>query len=401
MSLKHKILLILSCVVISAFLTLLMGSDGTSARLFVPSTFSAGPGGCKALYLLMEELHVPVARLRKPFTGLSSGSSVLIVVEPWQVQLTPREISKLKQWVEEGNRLLIFEGGASPRPKEWTFFSAAESKITSVGKVQNSLARKLGLRAKRFPYSSRTTLEISSPRLFGVNTLSISNATRWGAPPKEWTVIAADSAGPAIVSKNLGKGEVWAVSDATMITNQSISLRQNVRLVPAVALERTRPDAVLFDEYHHGYGLADSFWTYAGSTLFAWIMIQALVGTVLFFYSRRARYSGRFRSLEIQSGRSTLEYIYCMAHIFDTSRAGPLALEAVLQRFLGRLGRKAGVPLKDLDRHSIEVIAARTGLGPDCAGVIEKCRRAVESHRESAETLELARRLAILGAQRM
>jgi len=324
----------------------------------------------------------------------------LIAVEPWQVQFTEREIAKLKQWVSEGNRLLIFAGRANPRPKEWSLLAPTDTSIKPRGKGQNSLARKLGLRAKRFPNSSRTTLKISSPRVFGVNTLSISNATRWRPVSEEWTVIAADAAGPIIVSKKLDKGEVWAVSDATIVTNQSISLQQNVRLVPAVALEQTRPDNVLFDEYHHGYSLPESFWAYVGSTLFAWIMIQGLVGGVLFFYSKRAHYSGRFRSLGTRPGRSTLEYVHSMANIFESSRAGSLALDAVLQRFLCRLARKAGAPLKDLDRHSIEDIVARTGVGPDCAGLVEQCRRAVASHRESPEILKLARKLAILSAHR-
>ena len=135
-----------------------------------------------------------------------------------------------------------------------------------------------------------------------------------------------------------------------------------------------------------------------GSSVLAWALLQGLLGLGLFFFSKRAQYAGRYRSLASSKGRSSLEYVDSMAGVYESCKAGSVALEAVLNRFLGRLSRRTGMPLKRLIEDSPDNIA---GIAPngqeDLADLIRKCRNAVKVGRETPEALAFARRLASAG----
>jgi len=396
MSFRQKILVVASLIIGGVVAAVISGQDDKKAGQFVPSTYSVGPGGCKALYLLLEELQIPVERFRKPFSLLQPRKRALVVVEPTRERFDKRELSKLLEWVENGNCLVVLQGGFMFREKAWLDFSSEGSSPAARSKHGNTVARRLGLRLKRSPDSSRSTLEINSDQLYGVKRLSLSNATRWNKPAREWTVTASDGLGAAIITKSMGKGRIWAVSDSTMVSNRFLALDQNARLLPAILLGKGRPATVLFDEYHHGYPLAESFWSYVGSSIFAWIFIQIIFGALLFFYSRRALYAGRFKSLSREEGRSTLEYIDSMANVFENSKASSVALEALFARTLAAIARKSGVPSHRIEVSFVRQLLTRAGANPADADVLQECRRAIQSGRDSTDNLALARRLAVM-----
>ena len=241
-------------------------------------------------------------------------------------------------------------------------------------------------------------MDISSPKLRGVKRLSVSNRTRWKNPADKWTTLVRDENGPIIVTGKMGKGEVIAISDASIATNRALPLDQNVRLIPALLLQKGKPATVLFDEYHHGYALAESFWHYTASSVFGWILLQVFVAGVLFLYSRRASHAGRFRSLIQPKGRSSLEYVHSMANVFESSKAGTVALDAILRRFLIQLSRKAGIPLKNLDKEADEQIRSLVGTKGESSDLIRECREAVREGKATSRTFVLARRLGELRA---
>lgn len=393
MSFRQKIFVVAFLIIGGLVLALIHGQDDTKGGQYVPTTYSAGPGGCKALYLLLEELQIPVERFQRPFSLLQPRKGVLVVVEPTRKPFGKRELSKLVEWVKKGNSLIVFEGGLIPREKGRLDFGREGASLISRERGGNSVAQRLGLRLKKTSDSSRTTLHTDSARLYGVNRMSISKSARWIKPSKEWSIIAGDGQGAAIVTKSLGKGRVWAICDATIVSNRFVALEQNVRLLPSILLEKDRPPKVLFDEYHHGYQLADSFWNYIGSSIFAWVFLQLAFGALLFFYSKRALYAGRFKSLSRGDGRSTLEYIDSMANVFETSKASGLALEAMLARTLAVLARRNGVPVQRIEGPYLRQLLIRAGAAPADADVFQACQRAIQSGRDSAHNLALARRL--------
>ena len=189
-----------------------------------------------------------------------------------------------------------------------------------------------------------------------------------------------------------------AVSDASLPSNGELSNAQNLRLILALLLEN-RPDQILFDEFHHGHKMADTFRAYFGSSIFALVLLQSVVGSAIFFYTRRASYSGRFKSLTTAKGRSSLEYVDSMANIFQSYAAGSAALEPIFNRFLAQLSRKVGAPLKMMaDDLPDKVVVSAEAKGQELQGLVQECRAAVSSETGPLEALTLARRLATMRA---
>lgn len=390
MKAKHKVILVSSLLAISLLTAWLIGGSSDETGSYSSSTYSIRPGGCKAVYDLFAELQLPVHRLKSSYSRLESRKGVLVVVDPHLVPIGAREIKKLNKWIEDGNRLIVFSGGPRYLPKRPSFLPSRPVRSGTGLSKELSLAAKLGLKSSSNRDTSRVVLDVSSLGLHGVDKVSASSFSRWKKLPSGWKTLAGDTAGSVIAKKTLGKGEIIAISDATIPANRNVASQQNARLVTALALEKGRPRAILFDEYHHGYSLAESFWSFAGSSVLGWILLQVLLGSILFFYGKRAKISGRFRSLARPAGRSSVEYVESMAHILESSKASGLVLETLLHRFLVLLSRRTGVPLNRLEqedeKHSPLQDAAAWG-------VVKACRRAAKSNPSSRVALLLARRL--------
>jgi hypothetical protein len=247
---------------------------------------------------------------------------------------------------------------------------------------------------------------VSSKRLEQIEELSVSDAARWETPPKEWDTLVADDAGPLVVAKRLGQGEIVAISDPTLAQNKYLAEGDNARLSVALLLHDKRPRKVLVDEYHHGHVTAGSFWSFTASSVFAWILLQTALGLMLIIYSRRAEQAGRFRSLSAPKGRSSVEYVASMANVFASSKAASPALEMILRRFLAQVSRKTGVPLKNARTDNMDDRLMQALGASKAAEVVQQCRRTIQLEAEPSAALRLAKELQsirerILGKSRL
>ncbi len=381
-------------------LALFFGLRSSVNRRAVPTTYSVSPQGCKALFLVMEKLKLPVGRLRKPFTRLSDAGTVLIVIDPRSKGPGKREVKKLDAWIRKGNALLLFEAF-----RNWDFRRDTRSvkkrrKKRPRVRISNRIGRSLGLNLEKIPHALKQKVPIAFPGVEEIRSLEVTGRARWTKLSKEWDVLAKDESGPVVVTRKFGAGRVVAVSDPRLPSNKNLGREDNLRFMLAAALDGRRPKKILFDEYHHGYVFAESLSGYLGASVFLWIFIQALLGALLFFYSQRARLSGRFRSLAGAKGRSSLEYVASMANIFESCGASSAALEAILKRFLGRLSRRIGISPRSLESNSAGKIRwDHRGAPEDAARLIADCRRAIRADEPPDRALVLARRLGAAGAR--
>ena len=397
MSRKSKVILFFLFTVTAAVWVILRGAVSDKWVLSTASTYYSGPEGLKALYMLLEDLKLPVSRFRRPFSRLLREHGVLIIANPDREQFTEREITYLKDWIRKGNRLAIFWGMEKDDFERFLAERSSKNK-TMTGKADpmRKLSSSFGLLLKDFHDSSRKILYARLSNLDEPVQITVSSSFRWEKPPKSWKEVLGDEAGPIIVSRKYGKGNIVAVSDASLPSNGELSNAQNLRLILALLLEN-RPDQILVDEYHHGHKMEDTFWAYFGSSIFALALLQSVVGSAIFFYSRRAIYSGRFKSLTTAKGRSSLEYIDSMANIFQSCSAGSAALEPIFNRFLAQLSRKTGAPVKMMaDDLPDTVVVSAEAQGQDLRGLVQECRTAVSSETEPTKALTLS---AAIGAR--
>lgn len=384
MSRNKKIILLLAFPVIGFLSILISGTDDESSSKLSTSTFSAAPVGTKALFLLLEELNFPVKRFAKSFNYLASTNAVLVVTDPKAVKITPLELDNLDKWIRRGNRLLLM---ASVSPVGYRGSNNAfQSGLGNSWK----LADHFRLKIKTGKASPDKVTAAKPPGFSGTLKVVAEGRSRWDNPGAEWKILAEDRAGPILLWKKFGQGGVFALSDPGMFANGQISREGNVKLALAVL---SGSDEIIFDEYHHGSGTADSFWTFVGNSVFALIWLQTVVTLSCLFYSRRAAVAGKYRPLSIGKGRSSLEYVDSMANVTASCRAGSTALEAILHRFLGKLSRRRGLSLNlksaAADPSEINI----PGADEELINLLEQCADAVKKGAEEEHSLELAKKL--------
>jgi hypothetical protein len=346
--------------------------------------------------MVLEQLELPVKRLRRSLSELRRYEGVLVVIQPRRVKYSERETARLKEWVRNGNRLIITEGLPPVRPEKGVdaeLMKRLPALKPDDGK--NALARSFGLHLKRGTSEGRRTMPLSDSEVPYVRQISASSVSRWQATPSGWKTLAADQDGPLILSTRLDRGQVVAISDPSFLGNRHISEEENLKLALALMLQDPRPAAILFDEYHHGYIQPETIWHYVVTSSSAWIWLQLAIGLGLFLYSRRAQYAGRFRTMAAPAGRSTLEYVDSMAGIFRSCDAAPVALAAVLKRFRNQVSQRT------VRRSAEDQKATNLRIHPKSATddravdrLIKDCQRVAERGGTPDEARVLAHRLA-------
>ncbi len=400
MSAKLRFLVILCAAAVLVVVVLVANRGPSVDKTTEPSTFSAHPLGCKALFLVLEELGLPVDRLRKPLTRLDAENGILVIIDPRKQRMSGREMTKLAEWVKNGNTLLLFQGhrGKVLSDKDSPDFLPTPS-LFGQGRL-NDAALHFGLKVKTFPDKTRKSVSATISGILDVHHISVSGKARWKETPDGWTNLAGDDKGPVVLERKLGLGRVFAVSDPTLPSNAQLEKENNLRLILALMLKDTAPSKILFDEYHHGYIIADTFSEYVAESVFYWILVQMIIAGVLFFYSRRAVHAGRFRSLAPPAGRSSLEHVESMAGIFRSCKASSVALEAVMRRFLANLSRKTGVRLRGLNDESLDDLRVNLpGVSENIGVFLRECREAVNAADNPDRALALARKAGELTAR--
>jgi hypothetical protein len=391
---RRKLMFVVCFLVLAAGLSMLRISHWDGLTRYTTSTYSAGPLGCKALYITLEELRLPVRRFRQSFRRLGQHQGVLIITGPGSTTFRKKEIEILEQWVKKGNSVLVCDGTVKTAVTRTSDGTQPEKSHGIVQGILSSPSTHLGLKLRRLSDTSRTTLAAPLPGMSASAPVSIRGANRWDNPSQAWSTLLRDSRGPILVTKTFGKGRITALADPTFAANENLGLDQNLRLILAILFESGRPHEILFDEFHQGHVAEGSLWDFFGSSVVAWFILQGAVGLGLFFFSQRGRYSGRYRSLDTPKGRSSLEYVDSMATVYESCKAAPVALEAILGRFLGRLSRQAGIPLKRLQQASPRQIGLWAGdRDGSLARLIEECRQVIRAGRDAEKALELGRRL--------
>lgn len=402
MSRSGKLIALVFAIFCLGLLVMVAWVSSSPKRITEATTYSAAPEGCKAFYLLLRQMNLPVERLKEPLSRLKGRDGVLIVVQPRRVAYSSREISKLKDWVRQGNRLLVIDGAA---PSNTVLLPQRRSESqrgrrSLLGITAGFPLQDIGLKFKTAERYGRSAISLETlPKSFSSNeswspprVIEVARRSRWNPVHSDWESIASDGSGPAVVERKLGSGRILAVCDGTFAGNQVLSRADNVTFLLAFLLADGPPERILFDEYHHGYEAVTGFRGYVSGTVFPWILLQAAVGFVLLSYSRRASYAGRMKSTEESTGRSSLEYVQSLADIFASCSAYAAAMEAVVRRRLHRIPGARALGPDSIDRELIERLTGGvTDEEKQLGRVLDEYRDAVKWGVDGPKAVRIAR----------
>ncbi len=396
----------------------LMTTTRTVDQSSIPSTYSAGSEGCKALYLVMKDLDISVSRFRRPYTKLKRRPGVLVFFGPSSMPFTHRELTALKEWISRGNRLVMFrdpgfwedesEGSddgsdKDDEPAETGKQDTSKTKDKNKDKDKKDTLDKLyiygpekyfELKADILRENGRNIVPVSELAVPGAEKISVARNLRWITDSDKWSTIVRDAEGPIVVERQYGQGRITAVADTSLANNRNLEKSGNLRFVLALLLRDQRNPRIRFDEHHHGHIESDSLTGYIRNSVFGWIIVQVVLGSLLFFASKRAEHPGRYRSLAEPSGRSSLEHVESLANVFALCKADMVALEAVFRRFMAEFGRKTGLRYQTT-KNRADVRTPVPEEWSSAGELIEECSRAIDAPSDNSDrSVELARRLA-------
>jgi Domain of unknown function (DUF4350) len=337
----RKILLI--AVAVLAVLTAglaFVGGDPTESGTPVPSTYSANPGGARAAYLLLQDLHYKVTRWERSPTELliENGLAVLILADPLE-KPTKEEQRALQNFVEDGGQV-IFTGARIKaffpkaqidekfRTREWKTFSA----------------------------------NIPSNYTAGAPKIVLQTGATWREAGANQLPLYGETQSPVVVSWRIGAGRILWWASATPLTNSGISQEGNMNLFlnamnfPVRAKQFTVH--IYWDEYFHGE--RTSLWSYVRKTPVTWgfLQISLLALLVLFTFSRR---SGPTVLPRVVSRLAPLEFVDTLGGLYERAGAEPAVVGFVYQRFRATLSRQLRISASVGDTELAEAVQSRLG----------------------------------------
>jgi len=340
----------------------------------VPSSYASDSGGALAAYLLLVNLHYDVHRWEESPAQLEDrgGNAVLVLAEPSDLPTDP-ERQALREFVTGGGRLLF----CGPELK--SFFP--EAPITPLFKSgwEDSTAR------------------IPSYISHNAATITLEPEARWSELGAAQLALYGDADGATVVAWRMGAGEILWWAGATPLTNAGLRRAGNLQLF-LNTVSNPAPLTVYWDEYFHGQRA--SLWSYFQGTPVPWGILQTFVITlaILFTYSRR---SGPIVRPAPVSRLSPLEFVDTVGALYQSARAGSVAVAVSYRRLRLQVSQRMGLPSSASDQALTDAAAGRVGWDASAfADTLAKAAGAEHLQKmRSAEALALVQALEGYSAQ--
>ncbi|MCE5315539.1 MAG: DUF4350 domain-containing protein [Armatimonadota bacterium] len=344
------------------------------------TTYSARPGGVKALYETLRALDYPVRRNNAKLTdGIDDG--VLFIVSP-ETPVSHDEWDAVRRWIERGN-LLVIAANKPPEPRKL----GEEPKSTSARPVLPSFISP-GVQSVRMAGDER--IDSSEIALDDLGALTTSVETT-AAATRSVVPLYRDKAGTVVAMSSWGRGSVIMLSDGWPVSNQGIE-RGNNFLMVLNALNHREPDrkmTVTFDEFHHGYAERKGIMSLIDTPARLGLALILLAFLLLVFAASRR--FGRPVPL-IEQTRQRGEYLSSMASLLRKAQATDIVRDELGRRFLADIATAVGVaPGSHVD---IILSAAQKRYPEKMNELTELCEAAVsgENIKGEAAIFAMARR---------
>lgn len=342
--------LILLVVVLALF-----AAPDPERRSFDPrlSSLRSTPQGAMALYLLLEELDIPVERRLTPYVDADPLAGPLALLAPTQSP-SPAEVAALIDWIERGGELIYVATPPDP---------VLEALGLELEWIAASPERPFAAGVEARPVPHRWTEETDRVAGFRWAFAELSAvAGEGGVTP----LLRTEDEEVVALALRRGAGRVVAWSDPRPLSNQELRTSGAALPFARAAAELTgREGTLYFDEYHHGYRAGGSpvqallgFLRHTGPGRAALQLLVVAAGLLLLL----GRRFGSPHPPPPARRRSPLEHVEALAGAYHQAGARTTArrlLVAGLARRLGRAAPPAGREAEFLERLDSRAAAGR------------------------------------------
>jgi len=367
---------------------ILGGTFGSGNRVRFPSSYAAEPEGLLGLRLLLEQAEIPTIIETRPWDETLSPDTagVLVVATPLQRSPDRRETDGLRGWLEAGGALLVLDDANGIEGME-TFFSL----LSDLGLDAQRPPGKLDPRTLGFGRPETRLARGTAARPSDGSWREIGlNAGSWLSVETRAIPLAIDADGRTKAGEVLyGKGRAVRVM-GTPLSNDRILSGDNLAFGLSLIDDLRGDGAVVFDEYHHGFGGLIGAGRLDRGVL-GWVVVQALVVLLVFALARGARF-GPVRPERRLQRRSSLEFVHSMASLYRRAHAHRHVVDGAWRRYLREARARWGLVEKLPTRQLAQSIAQLGGLPPEAvARTLAATRDALDGREEITEATMLAR----------
>lgn len=363
---KTALLSLLGLAIAGALFTPEEAEPGVDA-----SSYSASPSGTRIMFELAQRMGWSASR-REALFDSSSRPAAQVVVGLGRA-LGAREAHRLLDNVRRGGGLIFTADDAS---------EIADSLGIRLRRSERRLARGNDDCLRAASFTDRRTPAVLAP---------VGHEIAWRRPPPGPVTLlgmgytpSAARAAPVAVGVPFGAGRIVALSSADLVDNEALRFCPwGADVLAARALEYVRPGdsssaLIVFDEFHHGYGVhggsVKAVSMFLSRTPSGHFLAQALAAALLLLFASAPRPIVPKESSRI-ARRSPLEHADALAHAY--SEVG--ATRTATARLVDGLRRRAGrmVPAAGKVGHS-DFLNAVASRHPSLAPKVAVARRGLQ-----------------------
>jgi len=377
-------------LVIMLLASVLLAPSERQLRSPVPSTYSGQPGGAEAAYVLLSEFHYPVRRWEASPIDLDADpeETLLILAEPFQPPVE-NEKKALQDFVEAGGHILFTGGNIR------TYFPDASPKVVVLPPVELQQFEHVPLWQTYGP-------SIPNRLAHGAQRVTFDLQQYWGKLKPSQLALYGDVGGAAVVSWQIGEGEILWWTASTPLTNEGLVKDDNLAFFLNAVRNWSSGKSynIYWDEYFHGQ--RNSALSYLAKTPLGWGSLQFLLLAlaVLFTFSRR---SGPIFVPAGGSRLSPLEFVDTLGGLYERAGAAGSAVAVSYQRLRTLLTRQLALPSNITDAALAQAAEQRLGWKDgETVGVLYRAAQAIRAPKlQPRKALELVQELEGLAARLM
>jgi hypothetical protein len=369
-----RLLAVTLCSVLVLIVLIAVFGPSQDEKSLVPSTYSNGPHGARAAFLLLERSGYRVVRSTDGLAKVAQTASpqaTYIFAEPFYEQTQDARAS-VQKILERGGRVLATGyTGALLLPEQHA------GPLMELGSG-TCTAKPSGLS----PVASSSEV-------------SMALDATWVRTDLDQEVAYRCSGNPVVVTYPYAKGQVVWWASATPLENGTIEDKGDLALllnsIGAGSLGGGKAGTIVWDESLHGE--SPSLLSYTAGTALPFLWVQFGLVALLLLLSA-ARRSGPLRADPVISRAAQLEFVRALGSLYRKAGATGVTVAVAYQDLRIAMSRAAGVSAEATPRDAATALARRFAVSAsDLEQTLRAAEEATHARLSEKDALSLVRAL--------